>query len=84
MYNALVKTIPGEMAEVVEKIVSSNKHQLVVEVESVQALSERVEKVITSDKPDFKVQTTEDTIKLAKERFVDPSGNASMAEWVGE
>ncbi|XP_072050585.1 retinol dehydrogenase 8-like [Amphiura filiformis] len=47
-----------------------------------QDLAKQLQDVILSPKPDFRYQTSKAIKRLAREKFVDPTGNAIMNAWL--
>ncbi|XP_072050048.1 retinol dehydrogenase 8-like [Amphiura filiformis] len=47
-----------------------------------QDLAKQLQDVILSPKPDFRYQTSKAIKRLAREKFVDPTGNAVMNAWL--
>ena len=47
-----------------------------------EELAKQIENIIMCEKPDFRHQTSESVKNLAKQQFVDPTGNVVMDAWL--
>ncbi|XP_072028495.1 retinol dehydrogenase 8-like [Amphiura filiformis] len=52
------------------------------EMQETQEVAKLIQDVILSPKPDCRYQTSETIKRLATERFIDPTGNAIMNNWL--
>ncbi|XP_072050582.1 retinol dehydrogenase 8-like [Amphiura filiformis] len=54
------------------------------EMQEPQEIAQLFQDIILSPKPDFRYQTSQTIKRLAKQQFVDPTGNAIMNAWLKE
>ncbi|XP_072030049.1 retinol dehydrogenase 8-like [Amphiura filiformis] len=82
MVKSIVDSVPGEIGDEVKRIYTANKDQILIETETVEAVAGVVKDTIVSEKPDFRVQTSDDGKNIAASRFKDRTGNVIMEQWM--
>ncbi|XP_072030043.1 retinol dehydrogenase 8-like [Amphiura filiformis] len=82
IFDSIVDSVPGEIGDEVKRIYTANKDQILMETQTIEAVAGVVKDTIVSEKPDFRVQTSEDTKNMAAARFNDRTGNVIMTQWM--
>ncbi|XP_072030050.1 retinol dehydrogenase 8-like [Amphiura filiformis] len=79
---SIVDSVPGEIGDEVKRIYTANKDQFRIETQTIEAVAGVVQDTIISEKPDFRVQTSDDVKNIAASRFKDRTGNVIMEQWM--
>ncbi|XP_072050586.1 retinol dehydrogenase 8-like [Amphiura filiformis] len=84
LYTAAASIIPGEEER---KIVTDMLNfdpdiKIGNETQDPEELARLFQDIILSPNPDFRYQTSETIKRLAREKFVDPTGNATINAWL--
>ena len=71
------------MRNIVKDMVSSDPDIVIGNTwQQPQELAQQIEDIITCPQPNFRHQTSETIKNLAKQQFVDPTGNKVMDAWL--
>ena len=83
IFESLCQMIPGETGDVIREVCRQNAKALPPSgpLDTVSNIAEIVENIILSDKPSYRIQTSEFAEMVAKTVFVDPSGNEMVDQW---
>ncbi|XP_072028494.1 retinol dehydrogenase 8-like [Amphiura filiformis] len=84
LWTIVASEIPGEEdRKIVTDMVSFDPNIVIgVEMQEIQEVAKLIQDVILSPKPDCRYQTSATIKRLAKQRFIDPTGNAIMNNWL--
>ena len=52
------------------------------EMQTTDDISKLLQQVVLSPKPDFRIPTSNTATRMARERFVDPTGNSIIESWL--
>ncbi|XP_072028483.1 retinol dehydrogenase 8-like [Amphiura filiformis] len=80
---ALTKEIPEDTRNIVEQMVTTNPDDVIgTKSQTANDIAKLVEDVILSDKPNFRYQSSQTIQRMARQRFLDPTGNEMMDTWL--
>ncbi len=72
-----------EMSKIVKDMVSFDPEMVVgSNWQEPKELAKQIEYIIMCEKPDFRHQTSQSVKNLAKQQFIDPTGNTVMEAWL--
>ena len=84
IFPTVASLIPDEeMSKIIKDMVSFDP-ELVAgsNWQEPEELAKQIEVIIMCEKPDFRHQTSQSVKNLAKQQFVDPTGNTVMEAWL--
>ncbi|XP_072050052.1 retinol dehydrogenase 8-like [Amphiura filiformis] len=84
LYTKAARTIPGEEERKIVTDMLTSDPEIVIgnETQGPEELARLFQDIILSPNPDFRYQTSQTIKRLAREKFVDPTGNTIMNAWL--
>ncbi|XP_072028488.1 retinol dehydrogenase 8-like [Amphiura filiformis] len=83
LFKAITTEIPEDTREIVAKMLTTNPDDVMgTETQTTDDFAKVVEEIILSEKPHFWYQSYKSIQKIARQVFVDPTGNAMIDTWL--